>query len=57
MSQKSKNQGFSYYFCLIIEGSGAGPRTYGSGSGRPKNIRTVGHTAELFFSGLVIFLF
>ncbi len=32
---------FSYYFCLINEGSGAGsvPRTTGSGSGRPKNIR------------------
>jgi hypothetical protein len=27
-SQNSKNQGFSYYFCLMIEGSGAG-----SGSG------------------------
>ena len=34
------NQGFSYYFCLMIEGSGAGygsiPLTSGSGSGRPK---------------------
>ncbi len=28
MSQNSKNQGFSYYICLMIEGSG---------SGRPKN--------------------
>jgi hypothetical protein len=34
-SQNSGNRGFSYYFCLIIEGSGA--RT--NGSGRPKNIR------------------
>ncbi len=56
MSQKSKNQGFYYYFCLIIEGSGlgAGPRTYGSGYGRPKIIRIrntvpVGHNTELFF--------
>ncbi len=34
----SRNQGFSYYFCLIVEGSGSGsvPRT---GSWRPKNIR------------------
>ena len=23
MSQNSKNQGFSYYFCMIIEGSGS----------------------------------
>jgi hypothetical protein len=36
MSQNSRNEGFSYYFCLIIEGSGSGtgsvPRTNGSGS-------------------------
>ncbi len=31
------NQGFSYYFCLTIEGFV--PCTNGSGSGRPKNIR------------------
>jgi hypothetical protein len=45
--QNSRNQGFSYYFCMMIEGSGsrAGsgsiPLTSGSGSGsrRPKNIR------------------
>ena len=41
-SLNSRNQGFSYYFCTIIEGSGsrAGsesiPLTSGSGSGRPK---------------------
>ncbi len=37
-SQNSRNQGFSYYFCLMIEGSGSGsiPHTNGSGSGRPK---------------------
>ncbi len=34
-SQNSRNQGFSYYFCLTIEGSGF--HTYGSG--RPKTIR------------------
>jgi hypothetical protein len=35
------NQGFSYYFCLMKKGSGAGPvpRINGSGSGMPKNIR------------------
>jgi hypothetical protein len=41
-----RNQGFSYYFCMMIEGSGsrAGsgsgsiPLTSGSGSGRPKNM-------------------
>jgi hypothetical protein len=45
--ENSKNQGFSYYICLMIEGSGSGsragsgsiPLTNGSGSrsGRPKN--------------------
>jgi hypothetical protein len=44
-SQKSRNQGFSYYFCLMMEGSRSGsvpltkglypegPKTYGSGPG------------------------
>ncbi len=44
MSQNSINQGFSYYNCLMIEGSGSGsragsesiPLTNGSGSGMPK---------------------
>jgi hypothetical protein len=33
MSQYSRNQCFPYYFCLMIEGSGAGsvPRTNGPG--------------------------
>ena len=43
--QNSRNQGFSYYFCVMIEGSGsrAGsgsgsiPLTSGSGSWSPKN--------------------
>jgi hypothetical protein len=40
-SQNSRNQGFSYYFFLMIEGSGSGsiPLTNGSGSRRLKNIR------------------
>ncbi len=39
-----RTQGFSYFFCLVIEGSGSGsesiPLTDGSGSGsrRPKNM-------------------
>ncbi len=39
-SQNSRNQGFSYYFCMMIEESGSGsiPLTNGSGSGRPKNM-------------------
>ncbi len=41
-SNKSRNQGFSHYICLVIEGFGSGsiPLTNGSGSGsrRPKNI-------------------
>ncbi len=48
-SLNSRNQGFSYYFCMMIEGSGSGSRAgsgsgsipltsgSGSGSGRPKN--------------------
>ena len=35
-SQNSRNQGFSYYFCMMIEGSGSIPQTNWSGSGRPK---------------------
>jgi hypothetical protein len=43
-SQNSRNQGFSYYFRMMIEGSGSRggsgsgsiPLTSGSGSGRPK---------------------
>jgi hypothetical protein len=35
--QNSRNQDFSYYFCLMIEGSGY--LTNGSGSRKPKNIR------------------
>ncbi len=37
-SQNSRNQGFSYYFCMIIEGSGSGSIPIISGSGRPKNM-------------------
>ncbi len=37
-SQKSRNQCFSYNFCLMIERFGSGPLIYGSGSGMPKNI-------------------
>jgi hypothetical protein len=44
---KSGNQGLSYYFCLMIEGSG---------SGRPKNIRIlrirIRSTASIFTSHL-----
>ncbi len=32
----SRNQGFTYYFCLLIEESGSIPLTNGSGSGKPK---------------------
>ncbi len=39
-SQNSRNPGFSYYFCMMIEGSGSGsiPLTNGFGSGRPKKM-------------------
>ncbi len=36
-SQNSRNQGFSYYFCMMIDGSGSIPLTSGSGFGKPKN--------------------
>jgi hypothetical protein len=45
------NPGFPSYFCLMIEGSGAGPvpLTNGSGSRRPKNIRIrIRNTAAYF---------
>ncbi len=42
-AQNSRNQGFSYYFCLVIEWAGSGSISLtngaGSGSRRPKNIR------------------
>ncbi len=41
-SQNCRNQCFSYYICLLIEGSGSGSISLtngsGCGSGRPKNI-------------------
>ncbi len=37
-SQNSRNQGFSYYFCMMIEGSGSITLTNGYGSRRPKNM-------------------
>ncbi len=39
-SQNSENQGFSHYFCLMIEGSETIPLTNGSGPGsrRPRNM-------------------
>ncbi len=45
----SYSEGFSYYFCLMIEGSGAGSVsvTNGSGSRRPKNIRIWIHNTEI----------
>ncbi len=51
MSQNNRNHGFSYFFCLMMEGSG-------SGSWRPQNIRIlrirIHNTlfAVLFFGGL-----
>ncbi len=37
-NRTGRNQGFSYYFCLMTEGSGSIPLTNGSRTGRPKNI-------------------
>ncbi len=57
-SQNSRNQGFSYYCCMMTEGSGSEtgsiPLTNGSGSGRPKNmwIRWIRNTAWKMISSL-----
>jgi hypothetical protein len=37
-SQNSRNQSFSYYFCMVVEGSGSGSIPLTTGSGWPKNI-------------------
>jgi len=37
-SPNSRNQYFSYYFCLMTEGSGSLPLSSGSGSGRLNNM-------------------
>jgi hypothetical protein len=36
--KNSRNQGFSYYFCLMTEGSVPIPLISGSGPGRHKNM-------------------
>jgi hypothetical protein len=46
MSQNRRNKGFSYYFCLMIQGCGSGSRTNGSGSGRPKNRIRIPNTGK-----------
>ncbi len=38
-SQNSRNQGSSFFFCIMIKESGSIPLNNGSGSRRPKNIR------------------
>ena len=42
-SQNIRNQGFYYYFCMMIEGSGSGsiPLTIGSGSGSGTLLRSM----------------
>jgi hypothetical protein len=45
------NQGFSYYFCLMIEGSGSVLVT--NGSGRPENIRILRIRMRIQFPTLV----
>jgi hypothetical protein len=58
-SQNRRNQGLSYYFCMMIEGSWSIPLTCGSGSWRPKNMWTrwirirIRNTVFFFISGTV----
>jgi hypothetical protein len=58
--QNSRNQGFYYYFCMMIEGSGSGSisLTSGSGSGRPKTmcIRIRNTDWQCYRSSMPIFL-
>jgi hypothetical protein len=37
-SQIGRNQDFSHFFCMVVEGSGSIPLTNGSGSGKPQNM-------------------
>jgi hypothetical protein len=57
-TQSSMIQGFSYYFCLVIEGSGSGsiPLTTRSGSGsrRPRNMWIRIHNTGFFYILLLI---
>jgi len=55
---KSRNKVFSYYFCLMIEGSGSVPRTNGSGSGsrKPKTIVSYGSGSATLLLGNLFFL-
>jgi hypothetical protein len=48
-SQNSRNKSFSYYFCMMIEGSGSIPLTNRSGSGRLKNMWIRIRNTGLFF--------
>jgi hypothetical protein len=52
-SQNRRNQGFSYYFCMMKEGSGSGARVGSipltSGSGRPKNMWIRNTAIQPFF--------
>ncbi len=53
-SEDSRNQGYSFYFCLIIEGSGprSVPLTNRTGSGRSNNLRTrIRNTAGIAICG------
>ncbi len=53
MSQNHRNQGFTYYICLMIEGSV--PRTNGSGSGRPQTYGSNGSESATLSGTTVIF--
>ncbi len=65
-SQNRRNQGFSYYFCMMIEGSRSGTGSWsipltggsGSGSGRPKNMlirirNTAVYPIHMIFNGVL----
>jgi hypothetical protein len=60
MKSHSRNQSFSYYFCLMTEGFGSGyrsvTRTKGSGSRRPENIQVPGISIRNTDINMMLFL-
>jgi hypothetical protein len=50
---KSKNRGFSYYFCFMVEGSGFVPQTNGSGS---RSLKNTGPDPQLWYTVALVLI-